>query len=492
MNVRSESNIERVRQVAQLALNEVDRLVVEMVRLRRENLELRGATPEQLQQELALLDQRIADDAARLEAEFDKRTAATKNDGDEEQDEAEQATKKKPRTRSGSRLEQRTLPVVEVIHDVDEADRKCRECGFDTKLWEGQDDVTEEVDVVTREFVIRKHLRRKYRCTCGCLESADMPKRLVPGGRYSNELAVEVATMKYVDQLPLERIVKIFKREGLVIDSQTLWDQVHALANILKPTYRRLRDEILTSPVIGMDQSPWKVLGHDKTWQMWTLTTTKLCWFDICETKGTADGIRVLGPFKGTVIGDAATTHDALAKALPIKLAHCWAHVLRAAEHAEVAHPLQAARILSFIRMLYDVDDDAGDDVERRRTLRDTRSRELVAEFFDWRLLQHPLPSSPLAKLIGYIDRHKVGLLRFLDDPLVPLDNNQSERGYGWVAVGRRSFFGSRSKRGTEAAALFYSLAESARRCGLEPRAWFSTALAAALAKEQIKLPHEA
>ena len=297
-------------QVAQLALNEVDRLVAEMVRLRRENLELRGATPEQLQQELALLDQRLAADAARLEAEFDKRTTATKNDGDEEQDEAEQATKKKPRTRSGSRLEQRTLPVVEVIHDVDEADRKCRECGFDTKLWEGQDDVTEEVDVVTREFVIRKHLRRKYRCTCGCLESADMPKRLVPGGRYSNELAVEVATMKYVDQLPLERIVKIFKREGLVIDSQTLWDQVHALANILKPTYRRLRDEILTSPVIGMDQSPWKVLGHDKTWQMWTLTTTKLCWFDICETKGTADGIRVLGPFKGTVIDGAATTHS--------------------------------------------------------------------------------------------------------------------------------------------------------------------------------------
>ena len=70
--------------------------------------------------------------------------------------------------------------------------------------------------------MIKKHKRRKYRCKCGCLESADMPARLVPGGRYSNEFAVEVATMKYVDQLPLERIVKIMGREGLVIDSQTL------------------------------------------------------------------------------------------------------------------------------------------------------------------------------------------------------------------------------------------------------------------------------
>jgi len=71
--------------------------------------------------------------------------------------------------------------------------------------------------------------------------------------------------------------VKIFKREGLVVDSQTLWDQSHALARILKPTYVHLCEEILKSEVIGMDQSPCKVLGHDKTWQMWTLTTTKLC-----------------------------------------------------------------------------------------------------------------------------------------------------------------------------------------------------------------------
>jgi transposase len=485
VNLRRESDIERVREVAQLALNEVDRLVAEMVRLRRENLELKGATPQQLQQELALLEQRFADDAARLEAEVDKRSAEAK------EQQTKEKVAKKPRAHSGTRLEQKTLPVVEVVHDVDEADRKCRECGGDTTLWEGQDDVTEEVDVVTREFVIRKHIRRKYRCSCGCLESADMSKRLVPGGRYSNEFAVEVATMKYVDQLPLERIVKIFKREGLVIDSQTLWDQVHALANVLKPTWRRLREEILSSSVIGMDQSPWKVLGHDKTWQMWTLTTTKLCWFDICETKGTADGVRVLGSFKGTVIGDAATTHDALAKSLPITLAHCWAHVLRAAEQAEVAHPIQAAKILGFIRKLYDVDDEAGDDIEKRRTLRDTKSRALVGELYEWRLAQHPLPSSPLAKLLGYIDRHKVGLTKFLDDVHVPLDNNQSERGYGWVAVGRRSYFGSRSKRGTEAAAIFYSLAESARRCGVEPRAWFSSALAAALDSLAVKLPHE-
>lgn len=482
MNVKRESNIERVREVAQLLLNENQRITAELVRAKRENLMLRGATPEQLQQELALLEAKFAADLKRIDDAAEKKAK-----------EKEETKKKsaKPRERSGPRPEQKTLRAIEVVHDVDEADRKCRECGGDTTLWDGQDDVTEEVDVITREFVIKKHVRRKYRCKCGCLESADMPARLVPGGRYSNDFAVEIATMKYVDQLPLERIVKIAGREGLVVDSQTLWDQVNALAAKLAPAHTRLRDEILKAPVIGMDQSPWKVMGHEKTWQMWTLTTTKLAYFDICETKSAADGARVLGDYKGIVIGDAASTHDALASMLGILLAHCWAHVLRDAEKLEASDPIRALMIMGFIRKLYDVDEEAGDDDGKRLALRQSNSRAIVKELYAWRLEQRPLPSSPSARLLGYLDRHRAGLERFLDDARIPLDNNQSERGYCWVAVGRRSFFGSRSRRGTEVAAIFYSLAESARRCGVDPKAYFAAALVAGLAGKTVPLPHE-
>jgi transposase len=356
--------------------------------------------------------------------------------------------------------------------------------------WEGQDDVTEEVDVITREFVIKKHRRRKYRCKCGCLESADMPARLVPGGRYSNEFAVEVATMKYVDQLPLERIVKVMAREGLVIDSQTLWDQVNALATRLSPAHERLREKILGEKVIGMDQSPWKVLGHAKSWQMWTLTTTTLCYFDICKSKGEEDDRRVLGSFAGTIIGDAATTHAALSSST-VSFAHCWAHVIRRAKDLSTSDPLRSAQLVKMIQQLYELDAEAGDDDQRRREIRDTKSRKVFDDIYAWRLEQRPLSSSPTAQVLGYLDNQKAGLKRFLDDPRIPLDNNQSERGYCWVAVGRRSFFGSRSKRGTEVAALFYSLAESARRVGVEPRAYFSAALAAALAGQTVPLPNE-
>jgi transposase len=41
-------------------------------------------------------------------------------------------------------------------------------------------------------------------------------------------LAVGIAVAKYTDHLPLERQVRMMAREGL--ESQTLWDQLQALA----------------------------------------------------------------------------------------------------------------------------------------------------------------------------------------------------------------------------------------------------------------------
>ena len=83
------------------------------------------------------------------------------------------------------------------------------------------------------------------------------------------------------------------------------------------------------------------------------------------------------------------------------------------------------------------------------------------------------------------------GLTRFLDDPRIPLDNNATERGLRGMVVGRKNHYGSRSKRGTEVAALFYSLIESAKLCGVEPKAYLLHAARAALANPgTVTLPH--
>ena len=55
-------------------------------------------------------------------------------------------------------------------------------------------------------------------------------------------------------------------REGLLVDSQTLWDQLHALARHLEPTYEALGRRALESPVINVDETRWPRLGST-TWR---------------------------------------------------------------------------------------------------------------------------------------------------------------------------------------------------------------------------------
>jgi transposase len=83
------------------------------------------------------------------------------------------------------------------------------------------------------------------------------------------------------------------------------------------------------------------------------------------------------------------------------------------------------------------------------------------------------------------------GLTRFLDDPRIPLDNNQTERGLRGMVLGRKNHYGSRSQRGTQVAALFYGLIESAKLCGVDPKTYLLTAARAALAdRSAVTLPH--
>jgi transposase len=129
--------------------------------------------------------------------------------------------------------------------------------------------------------------------------------------------------------------------------------------------------------------------------------------------------------------------------------------------------------------------------VRLRATLRAEQSASLVAELRAWAHRQRALPESSLGKAIAYMLGLWPGLTRFLEDPRIPLDNNATERGLRGMVVGRKNHYGSRSKRGTEVAALFYSLIESAKLCGVEPKAYLLQAVRAALANPgTVTLPH--
>ena len=99
---------------------------------------------------------------------------------------------------------------------------------------------------------------------------------------------------------------------------------------------------------------------------------------------------------------------------------------------------------------------------------------------------------SSLGEAVHYMDGLGQSLKVFLDDPCVPLSNNLVERSIRGPAGGRRNHFGSKSLRGTEVAACFYSLIETCKLVGVSPAEYLAEAARRAIvAPGTVTLPHE-
>ena len=118
---------------------------------------------------------------------------------------------------------------------------------------------------------------------------------------------------------------------------------------------------------------------------------------------------------------------------------------------------------------------------ELRLRLRQERSKPILDSIWQWGITQKGLPRSEFGKAVRYMLERWEKLMLFVDNPLVWLDNNHAERALRGPVVGRKNHYGSRSKRGTEVAALFYSLCETAKLQNVEPRAFMLRAAYAAI-----------
>jgi len=122
----------------------------------------------------------------------------------------------------------------------------CPSCGGDLEEWEGQFEGAELIDVVEKIYLVKKVKRQKYRCNgkdCNHIETALGPDKVITGGRYSVNFAVDVASEKYTTCHWSVRCGRC--NAGLKVKSQTLWDQTQALATHLEPSYQALHAHIL-------------------------------------------------------------------------------------------------------------------------------------------------------------------------------------------------------------------------------------------------------
>jgi transposase len=391
-------------------------------------------------------------------------------------------TERKPRSSTGP-TEQPRLPVIEQEFTLDEPDRMCPSCGGELRAMTGQFEESEMIDVVEVSYRLVKVKQQKYVCRCGsCVETALGPDRAQPGSRYSLAFAIKVLLDKWLDHIPLERQTRILERHGLVVTSQTLWDLAYAVAQRLVRVDAALFDHVKAQSVIGLDQTGWPRLdvAGSKPWQMWCLTAPGVVVHRIRDDKSAATFKDLVGDYTGTIVADALSTHEAGARDGPgIVLAGCWAHVFRRFEEAMPDHP-DAERALAWIGALYEIDRCGERDLERIAELRRTDAPPVLAELKAWLFERasdtHLSIGKAAAYTLGIWDR----LTRFVENARIPLDNNATERAIRGPVVGRKNHYGSKSRRGTQVAAIVYSILETAKLHAIDPAAYLTAAVLAA------------
>jgi transposase len=396
------------------------------------------------------------------------------------------------------------LDVIERVHDLDEPDKMCPKCGNQLQEWVGQFETSEVITSVERQYVVVKEKRKKYRCKCNaCVETAPSPYKLKSGSRYTPEFAVDVAVAKYLDHLPLQRQVGMMARQGLKVRAQTLWDQLKWLSKVLEPSYQKLIEEVQRSSMAYADETWWRLMdkkrGIRKKHWMWAMANEELVVYRILNSRSKEAAAKLLGDFNGTLMADGYSSYGALAREGPqmdfgnkksgprFKLANCWAHARRKFVEVEENFPEPCGEVLDLIGRLYGVehkvpkDGDVQDRNAECYRLRQEESKAILGEIRSWVEQQRVLPQSGLGKAIAYMLELWSGLTAFVEDPAIPLDNNHIERALRGPVVGRKNHYGSRSEDGTHVAELLYSLLESAKLSGVEPRTYLLKATWCAL-----------
>ena len=381
--------------------------------------------------------------------------------------------KKKAKGHSGGPRKQPELPQVERVFELDEADQICPSCGGELSAMDGQFEESEMIDVVEVRYELVQVKQQKYVCKCGsCVETAIGPERAKPGSRYSLLFALKAIIDKYVYHLPLARQERILKRHGAKVSRQTLWDLIGGVATELEPAYDALFSRLLERGVIGLDQTSWKRLDNKdaKPWQMWCLTSNDTVLHAIRDDKSAATFEELVGNYQGVIVCDALSTHGAGAsKHEGITLAGCWAHVMRRFKESVDDHP-EAEIGLNYIGKLYELDEEG----KRAECV------EVLDEMKQWLWTLAPLKTLSIGKAARYALNNWERLILFVDDPEIPLDNNQTERGIRGPVVGRKNHWGSKSRRGTEVASVLYTLIETAKLNGLNPAEYMLEAVRAA------------
>jgi len=395
------------------------------------------------------------------------------------------------------------IPVREVPVTIDPLPW-CDACGQQMSD-SGMTEDSEQLTVIPKKFEILKTQRSIYRCSCqSCMKTAPVPPRILEGSAYSDEMILDVGLSKYCDLIPMERYAAMAGRQGLVdLPPNSLIDLTHHLAFFVQEVYRLIKAEVMKSRVLQADETPHRMLegSSKKTWSLWGFSTPQCCYLECHDTRsGDVASEVMLKASCEVLLTDVYAGYNKATRVVNlerkksqkclIKNAYCNAHARRYFFKQRLHYP-EANFYLEHYHQIYQLNDESkGKSPPEVLLIRDKMRPHFVAmkEQAEKELARYP-KGNQYGKALNYFLGNNEGLTMFLTEPDVPLDNNAQERLLRSHVVGRKTWYGTHSEKGAETAAILFSIVETCKLNGVNPREYFPDLVQAILTRQKAFTP---
>jgi len=304
------------------------------------------------------------------------------------------------------------------------------------------------------------------------------PELPIERGLAGPGLLADTLVRRWQDHLPLNRLEKIYAREGLELARSTVCGWHAELHKLAKPLVDAMWQDARGAPYLLSDATGVLVQEKERCRRghFWVVAVPERhVLFAYTKTHDKDATKALLGDYKGALVADASAVFDHLYRRGEVIEVACWAHARRYFYKALATDPDRANQALALIGGLFRIERKLAQapPASRLRT-RQAESRPIVEAFFtfcDAEALR-VLSDTPIAQGLTYARNQRVALQRFLEDGRLPLHNNWSERELRREAVGRKNWLFVGSDEAAEVNATFVSLLASCQLHGIEPWAY--------------------
>ena len=359
-------------------------------------------------------------------------------------------------------------------------------------------EVTETLVLVPAQIYVRRIIRHKLVLKSNlqiqdperkAFELAPLPVMPLPKCMASESLLTDIILQKFMYHMPFYRVIQKYKELGVRISDSTMNDWYAATCEKLKLLYDILKREVLSRNYIQVDESTLPVIDNEKhravkgyMWCTRAVENNLVVFHYDMGSRSYETARKLLRGYRGTIQTDGYNAYDQFESDLHIQVIGCWAHVRRKWSDALDEDRRTASEALAYINKLYHIENEAKEAGLTGDTLKDKRQKEsypVILQFEKWmyETARKTSENSRIGKAIKYTLPLMPRLGRYVNDGRFCIDNNLIENAIRPLALGRKNFLFCGNHDAAVRAAIVYSLVDTCKAVGKDPREWMEDVL---------------